>query len=387
VTTSDLTATASDATLPVRESSRTGARTATRVYYFDYLRTWATIGVVLLHSSSAIYSATSRHHVDYFSRFTFAAITDSLGRFGVGCFFMVSGALLLAAEHRFRLGRQLARVGLPLLVWSAVYLAANAALDHAGRPTVAGSNQEPQHLASALQAIFIGPVAYHLWFVYVLVGIYLAVPLLRPVAALPDPIRKRLLEYALALWFVFTLAIPAAYNIAPGHMHLYSGVFPTAPVGYLGTFVLGFYLHRYGIRFRGRPLPAWVVTGAALTGFALTALGVVLEQVLRSGSDWAFDNLTPQVTLFAASVFLLARDRFDRRGRHYPFIALFSRLSYRVYLVHALVLHYLRAVSPLHGWYQHRPEVSIVTMTVVALVIAFVIAWLIDRISVIRNYV
>lgn len=364
------------------------AATATRVYYFDYLRVWATVGVVLLHSSAAIYTATSKHDgVDYVSRFSLAALTDSAGRFGVGCFFMVSGALLLAAEHRFRLGRQLARVAVPLLVWSVVYLVANAGFDRAGKPKVYGSNHEPQSLVSAVKSVFVGPVAYHLWFVYALVGIYLVVPLLRPLTALPDPRRKRLLEYALALWFVFSIVIPTAYRIAPGHLHLYAGAFPTVPVGYLGTFLLGYYLHRYGVRFRGRTVPPWVLATAAAAGLLLTALGAVLEQVLRSGSDWPLDNLTPQVTLLAASVFLLARGRFDRPGRRYPLVALFSRLSYRIYLIHALVLHYLREISPLRGWYYDRPELSIVTMTVLTLAITFVIAWLIDQIRPVRNYV
>ncbi|MCW2752454.1 MAG: Surface polysaccharide O-acyltransferase, integral rane enzyme, partial [Aeromicrobium sp.] len=74
-----------------------------RVYYFDYLRVWATVGVVTLHSAWLIILARQDPKIHVISQFNVANIYDSMGRFAVSCFFMISGALLLDPGHRFRL--------------------------------------------------------------------------------------------------------------------------------------------------------------------------------------------------------------------------------------------------------------------------------------------
>lgn len=353
-----------------------------RVYYFDYLRVWATVGVVVLHSAALIVTVNRQHDVDLFSKFTVGDIYDSLGRFGVSCFFMISGALLLAPNHRFRLGRQTLRILVPLIVWSAVYALGNVYFAKQRLVTVNGSNPRDDSLPEALKAYFTGPLAYHLWFVYILVGIYLTVPLLRPITALAPEIRERLLRYALALWLVFTVAIPTIRHIWPSLIAPYAPAFPDFPTGYLGIVLLGFYLHHHA-----PTIPRWLLVIGAAAGAGSTALLVYLEQTRRDGSLWPYDNLTPQVAVFAACVFLLAKSTLDRPGRMFPFISVFSRLSFRIYLAHALILHYLRSISPFKDWYAANPLISIPVLAAMTLAATFALAWSLDRIKPLRPYI
>lgn len=353
-----------------------------RVFYFDYLRVWATIGVVVLHAAVLVFVTERKGEVDFASQFNVGNAYDSLGRFGVSCFFMISGALLLAPHHRFRLRKQTLRVFVPLVVWSAVYAVANVYFTRHDLPVINGSNPDDGSFLEALKSFFTGPLAYHLWFVYVLVGIYLVVPLLRPLTALPDAVRTRLLEYALGLWLVFTLLIPAARNVWPSLLKPYALVFPDLPTGYLGIVLLGFYLHHREVRVHRLVL----IAGAA-AGVGATFLLVYFEQTRRDGSLWAYNNLTPHVVLFAACIFLLAKTTFDRPGRYFAFIALFSRLSYRIYLVHVLILHYLRAISPLKDWYLDAPLIAIPALAAITLAASFALAWLIDQVKPIRAYI
>ncbi|MCW2799166.1 MAG: hypothetical protein JWQ70_638, partial [Aeromicrobium sp.] len=313
-----------------------------RVYYFDYLRVWATVGVVTLHSAWLIILARQDPKIDVISHFNVANIYDSMGRFAVSCFFMISGALLLDPGHRFRLRQQTLRVLVPLVTWSAIYAAFDAYFAVSDLPVVSGSDHRHGDVWGALKAFLSGPLAYHLWFVYVLVGIYLVVPLLRPLTALPAMRRDRLLRYALSLWLIFTILLPVVHHFWPGAVKLNSGAYPDFPSGYLGVFILGFYLHHHGLRIR----PAFYALGA-LVGVTATCLVVYFEQTFRDGSFWAYSNLTPNVVVFAASVFLLAKTYANRPGRWFGFFSRCSALSFRVYLLHVLVLHYLRAISPL----------------------------------------
>ena len=365
-----------------RELPDTGAPARTRVYYFDYLRVWATIGVVVLHCGALIVNENRDADVDFFSRFNIGNGYDSLGRFGVSCFFMISGALLLSPNHRFRLRKQTLRVFIPLVVWSAVYALANIYFADSDLATVGGSSADESSLVEAVKGFFTGPLAYHLWFVYTLVGIYLVVPLLRPLTALAAPTRDRLLRYALALWLIFTIAIPAARNVWPSLLAPYVPAFPDFPAGYLGVALLGFYLHHRDIR-----IPRPLLVSGALLGAATTAALIYFEQTRREGSLWPYSNLTPHIVLFAACVFLLAKSTVDRPGRTYGFISVFSALSFRIYLVHALILHYLRSISPLKDWYASQPLIAIPVLAALTIILSFAISWLIEQIRPIRAYV
>lgn len=353
-----------------------------RVYYFDYLRVFATAGVVLLHSAWLVILARQDPKIDLISQFNVANAYDSLGRFAVSCFFMISGALLLSPHHRFRLRKQTLRVLMPLVTWSVIYTIFNRYFALTDLPVVSGSDHHHDNIFQALRAFLAGPLAYHLWFVYILVGVYLVIPLLRPLTALPEARRTRLLQYAIGLWLVFTILLPFVHHLWPGAVKPYTGAFPDFPSGYLGLFILGFYLHHHDFKIQ----PIFYVAGA-LIGAGATCIFVYLEQTLRDGSFWAYSNLTPNIVLFAASVFMLAKTLLNRPGRPFDFFRACSALSFRVYLLHVLVLHYLRAISPIKNWYMNDPLISIPVMAAMTLIISFAIAWLIDQIKPIRAYI
>lgn len=358
-----------------------------RVYYFDYLRMWATIGVISVHAGAGITDA-SPHQDGFLTAFNAGNAYNSLGRFGVGCFFMISGALLLDPLHRFRLGKQLLRVLIPLMFWSAVVVLVNDVLAHRHDVTIGGSSlQDPEDVKHAFVAFFAGPLAYHFWFVYVLVGIYLVVPLLRPLTALPQRQRGRLLRYGLLLWFLFSVVYWTARHADPSVPSYWSGAIPQLPSYYLGLVLLGFYLHHHGIRVRGRELPAGAYLALAVTAVVTTFLLVWLGDTPQTSTPWPYHNLTPQIVGYAAGLFLFAKAVMNRPGRCYPFVALFSRLSYRIYLMHVLLLHYFRQFSPLHDWYYDQPAIALAVAVAFTVVGSFLLAWLLDQIRPIRNYV
>ncbi len=95
-----------------------------------------------------------------------------LGHFSIPVFVMVSGALLLDDSRRESAGqfyrRRMIRVGVPLMVWTVVYLLVRRFIDH-----------EPLSLGRIIQLILTGDPYYHLWFLYMIFGLYLITPALR----------------------------------------------------------------------------------------------------------------------------------------------------------------------------------------------------------------
>ena len=95
-----------------------------------------------------------------------------LGHATIPIFVMISGALLLddsrceSAGQFYR--RRLYRVGIPLVFWTAVYLAVRVFVDG-----------ESMTVARAVRLILAADPYYHLWFLYMIFGLYLITPALR----------------------------------------------------------------------------------------------------------------------------------------------------------------------------------------------------------------
>jgi surface polysaccharide O-acyltransferase-like enzyme len=87
-------------------------------------------------------------------------------------FVMISGALLLGNKRQESAAefykRRLYRVGIPLVFWTAVYLVVRQVMDG-----------EHLTVGSIAGLILTGDPYYHLWFLYMIAGLYLVTPVLR----------------------------------------------------------------------------------------------------------------------------------------------------------------------------------------------------------------
>lgn len=107
-------------------------------------------------------------------------LMDASARFGVPLFVIVSGAALLnPARLQVRnetLGsfyrRRAARIGIPLLVWTAFFLCFDR-----------WTTGQPIDVYTFVQGYLWGKPYYHLYFLYVIAGLYLITPFLRPFLA------------------------------------------------------------------------------------------------------------------------------------------------------------------------------------------------------------
>ena len=151
-----------------------------RIPYLDILRVIACMLVILIHTPI-------RQYDTYYNTPSLAgAIYTVLVAVNCNLFFMISGALLLPVSKsgsRF-IKRRLLVVLPPLVVWTVIYLLEHAFLLH---------NFTPRLLTSVL----FHPVEGLLRYVYVLLVIYVTLPL---VSKCIGAIGKRGVEVLLVLW-------------------------------------------------------------------------------------------------------------------------------------------------------------------------------------------
>ena len=219
------------------------------------------------------------------------------------------------------------------MVWTIVYLLEHAFLLH---------NFTPRLITS----ILFHPVEGLLWYLYVLLVIYVTLPL---VSKCIDAIGKRGVEVVLVLW-VLSSFIPYQHGVfmeASQYSHNMFGAF----ANYYGYVLLGYYLHRYGLPVFTR---VHGVKWALLLAFGIVVMPLFEFLVQgRFGISWQehLDTITNDIsvnnvamaTLLFVVVQHFAPKQYDRKRQ--PATAtwwpLLSKCTLGIYLSQMIVLRQL----------------------------------------------
>jgi surface polysaccharide O-acyltransferase-like enzyme len=156
---------------------------------YDAIRLIAILAIVLLHTAANGVSSLTPGSSDWW----LANIADSASRVGVPLFLMLTGATLLARPYGSTTGtpsnsnntsnsapisavrqfyrRRLQRLALPVLAWSLIYLLWAQLKAH--------WKHQPLALSDQLSGLLSGHNYFHLWFIYLLLGLYATLPLWR----------------------------------------------------------------------------------------------------------------------------------------------------------------------------------------------------------------
>ena len=140
-----------------------------RIYSYDIMRFIAILAVIMIHTSAIFVISSDGTTAD----FVLANVLDSLSRFSVPLFLMISGALMLNEKKEIdnkKIFRSAAGFFVLLVVWSIIYSLYDTVL----LPYLSSS---PISIKSAILSAIKG--YGHLWYLYVTVGLYLITPVLR----------------------------------------------------------------------------------------------------------------------------------------------------------------------------------------------------------------
>jgi surface polysaccharide O-acyltransferase-like enzyme len=286
---------------------------ASRKSWADVCRVVAIFGVIVIHACGAkLYSFGKIPESEWLQ----ANFLDSLVRCSVPLFVMLSGALLLNKNAHlivpFHIFKRITKVLIPLFFWNILYLL-----------YVAQFTQ--QHVD--WWSMFRQAPMYHLWFVYMLIGLYLLLPIFQAVFHAIQANRGVGL-YLFLIWVLLT-CIPI-YQPLP----FLSLIQQTSLLGYGGYFLLGACI--VSSRNEKRPVTLWIIVYllSAATTFGLTWMLSVRENVL---TEKAFLYFSPNILLASiASFVVLAEIRIQ--GVLCKILYWVSDRSFLIYFVHVLIL-------------------------------------------------
>lgn len=316
-----------------------------RIVFLDWLRAIACFMVIVVHSCEPFYLGGEGTLIESLSDGLWVTFIDSMFRASVPLFVLASSYLLfpVKTDSRTFFKRRFTRVLIPLLIWSVLYTLI---------PLYGTENYDI--IANIKQWIFNFPAqGGHLWFVYMLVGIYLLMPMISPWA---EKLSKKDEEIFIALWAVTTvlpLLRPLAANMTGGNAQMYGeaswnefGAFYYVS-GFVGYVMLGHYFRRWVKEMSwGRTL-AYALP-CLVFGYLIVAGGFFMRMprnfpvegpidiAVYMEMTWCFATLG--VALQTVGYFLIIR-KFSGRGKFYEKVVLpLSKMSYGMYLMHIFIL-------------------------------------------------
>lgn len=334
----------------INTTSSTSIHSTGRVVFLDYLRALACLTVIIVHSCEFFYiGGDDPLCIKCLADLHWANLIDSLFRPSVPLFVLASSYLLfpLRDDTATFFKRRFTRVAIPFIIWLVLY---------AVIPQYGGSWADVD-LGANLKGILLNfpGIAGHLWFVYMLLGVYLLMPIITPWI---KSISKREEQIFIGVWFLTTF-IPFLRYL--GQAELYGeAIWNEFSLfyyisGYIGYVVIGHYIRTY-IDWSWRKtlavaLPLFVVGYAITAGwfywFALSEVGVNAEGMILSDmaalrdieASWRF--CTPNVAMMSVALFICFKKITCDKGLFHRLIADISRLSYGMYLMHIFVLNFV----------------------------------------------
>ena len=336
-----------------------------REVWVDWMRVAACFMVVLVHATEPFYLGGEGSLILTRSDAFWSSFFDSFVRACVPLFIVASSYLQFPLHYSSGefLRRRAVRILIPFIIWTLVYA------------FVWG---EPVSNLKDLLLNF-NYAAGHLWFVYMLLGVYILMPMLSPWA---EKVSKKELQVYLGIWLFTTLIPlirdwvsndPIAITYGPTGIPR-QALFPLWGEaswngygmfyyisGFIGYLLMGLYFRRFVGELSWKKtlavaLPCWLGGFAISFGGFLRRVAETSEGIFPTGGgistavywETTWCNDTIGVALMTIGLILLFR-KISNEGRFYSKVLLpVSKASYGMYLSHLLVL--VPLAGYIRGW-------------------------------------
>lgn len=339
-----------------------------RVIFLDWLRVIASLMVMVVHASECMYSNDySFSFPSELGRWS-ACLINGFVRPAVPLFLMASAYLLvpLRTDTSTFFRKRFIRDVIPFAFWLVMY---------AALPGLWGEfSAEELKLNLSQIAINFIPRASHLWFVYMLLGIYLIMPVLSPWL---QKVSRREEEGFLCIWFFTTLFWHAHEIFGDIFGECWWNPFPLFYYvsGYVGYVVLAHYIRTY-LDWSVKKTVA-IALPAFLVGFVICIVSFytrsfTVETVRQLELSWQTTSFAPVLMSFGA--FMLIKKINYAGKKIYDAVRDISAMSYGMYLMHMLILPFI------YGWLSPLmlPPFAILSTAVLAYIACYVITKLIS---------
>lgn len=295
-----------------------------------------------------------------------ASVYNIVGISCVPIFIMLSGGMLLDPERgepiKSFYKKRVYKVLLPAIIWSLLYYLWN---------TIGGGKS--LYLPDLLKGILYDDISYHLWFLYLILGLYLITPLLR---LLIKRLPRNLINIILLCWIIAASVLP----IFGPFIGIYIQYGTMTSSCYIAYFILGYQLKTSNLRV---PLPVLILV--AVAGIGLTIYGTYVFTVSSGNIYNSFfqSYIGINVVIISIAQFLAFKRIPNDFSFGLPLVSQVSLSTFGIYLIHEMVISTLNRGFALHIL-TYDIVYSVPIVASITFLISFIIIYTIKKIPLIR---
>jgi len=337
------------------------------IQWLDTLRALATIGVVVVHVSSPLVNMTYGKNMEFW---WYGNITDSIVRFAVPLFLMLSGATLLNKEYGLMdfYKKRVSRVLLPFLFWLVAYFIY--------RFIIIAPKSQPAEFENILQWVlnlFLNEGgSKHLWYIYMILFIYLFVPFIGKGL-------RRLSDFNVQLILLGWIIISFFCKTMPINQYAWHGGYAEKLLGYFlhsGYLVLGYFINKQTFKHSKKQL---------ISGFIFLMCAIATSVLVFFSSQNAhklelsnYSYFTPLAILQTSALFVWIKGIEITNKYIIKIQGIISNYSYGIYLVHIMVI----GIFFRYGifWTMTHPLLSMPLVTIITITTSIAIIFLLRKI-------
>ncbi len=343
------------------------------LYWVDKARVWASFAVVVIHINALFLNIYSQEIPAFWA---FSNFTGSLVRWSVPLFVMLSGFLLLSSQSqslRDFLNKKMKRILFPLIGWSAIYY-----LYFFFRAKYL--NGSPLVLSNVVNNFLLGKPYYHLYFLFLIFGLYLATPILK---VFIQNASQNLIKY-----FVFfslsVVVIPVFLDyflpnkwfgaIVLGNDSMFNFF-----IQYLGYFLAGFYIANYTRITTYNVIRVWII-------LFFSILVTMIGTYIYHDTGYFYSYLSINVMLMSLAVYYLFF--YYKNPTSFTFekiIRFIAPNTLGIYLIHPIIFELFPNIHQLS--FKVGPLIGTLIISVIVYLISLILVIIARRIPVVRNIV
>lgn len=301
------------------------------IHWITRLRVLSACAVVFLHvaaTSIAVEGLTFTNN-----------IFEILTRWCVPVFVMITGYLTYQDEmplHFFNsFTIRIKKIAIPLIFWSAIFLCWSEI-----KSFLVGA-QQYDSVISILKALLLGEFYYHLWYLYMLIGLYFISPItFKFVSSRP----KNLVLIVVLALFLISFLFSQAYGGLPSLFKF---------VGFIPYLMLGAFLKKE----KSINIPPIIVFSLSVFFFFIFGLLTSINLSDLEFVIFTYNYSSIFVVLTSVSIFLFFYicDNLNLAVSKFTFIV--AELSFGIYLVHPLFLDFINYLGVFNS---NHPEFLVI---------------------------
>jgi surface polysaccharide O-acyltransferase-like enzyme len=337
-----------------------------RVLWINNAKTFSAFIVIFLHISGEIV-----FHVPDINGFQWwvGNIFDSLARWCIPVFVMLSGILLLDVNKDESIWvfykKRISRILIPIIFWTIFFLIYQYYQTYF-------TNGTHLSIRSLLDSMVSGIPYFHMWYLYMIIGLYLFAPFLRKIvkhSSNNEPIFFCILSFAFSMACTYYLMYRSNINI---------------PATFKFVFYVPYFLAGYLINKTKFNPPVWILCAILLLSIILTGAGYHATRAAGSNNSYFYEYLSVTVVPMSLSLLFLLK-KFKKPLISSNVSNQLALLSFGIYLIHPAILSAL----PFFGvrLLTYNPLFALPFFAILIFILALISSFIISKIPLLRKVI